>query len=154
MSNYALVRILVLWFVIPYASTKVNSHAMKLHPSYGALFSVSYVLCSFMIIFVFWLVASQSICQPLLVLSGNTTCASKLLKPSCANESTIPTYMRYFHAIPSKFVCVNCNFQNEFPFCVPVPLMKRRGVANIFHARYFILKLSAYSLDIARECGR
>ena len=29
MSNYALVRILVLRFVIPYASTKANSHAMK-----------------------------------------------------------------------------------------------------------------------------
>ena len=42
MSNYALVRILVLRFVIPYASTKVNSHAMKLYPTYGALFSVIY----------------------------------------------------------------------------------------------------------------
>ena len=42
MSNYALVRILMLWFVIPYASTKVNSYAMKLHPTYGALFGVSY----------------------------------------------------------------------------------------------------------------
>ena len=29
MNNYALVRILVLRFVIPYASTKVNSHAMN-----------------------------------------------------------------------------------------------------------------------------
>ena len=43
MSNYALVRILVLRFVIPYASTKVNSYAMKLYPTYGALFSVTYV---------------------------------------------------------------------------------------------------------------
>jgi len=71
-----------------------------------------------------------------------------------SNESTIPTYMQYFHAVPSKFVCANCNFQNEFPFCVPVPLMKRQGVANIFHARYFILKMSVYSLVIARECGK
>ena len=38
MSNYALVRILVLRFVIPYASTKVNSHAMKLYPTCSALF--------------------------------------------------------------------------------------------------------------------
>ena len=30
MSNYALVGILVLRFVIPYASTKVNNHAIKL----------------------------------------------------------------------------------------------------------------------------
>ena len=42
MSNYALVRILMLRFVIPYASTKVNSYAMKLHPTCGALFGVSY----------------------------------------------------------------------------------------------------------------
>ena len=42
MSNYALVRILVLRFVIPYASTKVTSYAMKSYPTYGALFGVSY----------------------------------------------------------------------------------------------------------------
>ena len=40
--NYALVRILALRFVIPYASTKDNSYAMKLHPTCGALFGVSY----------------------------------------------------------------------------------------------------------------
>ena len=42
MSNDAFVKILVLRFVIPYESTKFNSYAMKLHPSYGALFGVSY----------------------------------------------------------------------------------------------------------------
>ena len=42
MSNCALVRILVLRFVIPYASTQVNSHAMKLHTTCGALFGVNY----------------------------------------------------------------------------------------------------------------
>ena len=42
MSNYALVRILVLRFVIPYACTKVNNHAMKLYPTCGALFGVNY----------------------------------------------------------------------------------------------------------------
>ena len=41
-SNYALVGILALRFVTPYASTKVNSYAMKLHPTCGALFGVSY----------------------------------------------------------------------------------------------------------------
>ena len=41
-SNYALVRILVLRFVIPCASTKVNSHAMKLYPTCGALFGAIY----------------------------------------------------------------------------------------------------------------
>ena len=42
MSNYALIRILVLRFLIPYASTKVNSCATKLHPTCGTLFSVTY----------------------------------------------------------------------------------------------------------------
>ena len=42
MSNCAQVRILVLRFVIPYASKEVNNYAMKLHPTCGALFSVSY----------------------------------------------------------------------------------------------------------------
>ena len=42
MSNYALVRILMLRLVIRYASMKVNSYVMKLHPTYGALFGVSY----------------------------------------------------------------------------------------------------------------
>ena len=42
MSNYALVRMLVLRFVIPYASTEVNSYAMKLHPTCGELFGICY----------------------------------------------------------------------------------------------------------------
>ena len=67
------------------------------------------------------------------------------------NESTLPTYVWYFHVVPSKFVCANSNFQNEFPFCVPVPLMKQQGVDNIFHARCVILKMIVYSLVIARE---
>ena len=41
-SNCALVRMLVLRFVIPDACTKVNNHAMKLYPTYGALFGVNY----------------------------------------------------------------------------------------------------------------
>src|SRR3989337_1727019 len=79
------------------------------------------------------------------------TCASKILKPVLPYESTIPTYMRYFCVISSKFVCAISNFQNEFPFYVLVPLMKRQGVANIFHARCVIFKMSVYSLVIARE---
>ena len=42
MSNKALARIFMLRFVIPYASTKVNSYAMKVYPTCGALFVVSY----------------------------------------------------------------------------------------------------------------
>ena len=78
-TNYALVRILVLRFVIPYASMKVNSYAMKLHPTCGALFCVSYVECAFMIIFVSWLVASQSFASLRFALSMITTCASNIL---------------------------------------------------------------------------
>src|SRR6266566_1810079 len=68
----------------------------------------------------------------------------QLLKPKVVpNESTIPTYMRYFHVVPTKFACANSKKnQNNFPFCVPVPLMKRQGAANIFHARCVILMMS------------
>ena len=50
MSNCALVIILVSRFVIPYASTKVNSHAMKLYPTRGALFGMlSYEIIRFLV---------------------------------------------------------------------------------------------------------
>ena len=79
MSNYALVRILVLRFVIPYASTKVNSHAMKLYPTCGALFGVNYAECLLMRLFVSWLVASQSFVSLHFAPSMISTCASKIL---------------------------------------------------------------------------
>ena len=60
MSYCALVRMLMLRFVIPYASMKVNNYAMKLYPTCGALFGVSYAQCSLMRFFVSWLDASQS----------------------------------------------------------------------------------------------
>ena len=79
MNNYALVRILVLRFVIPYASTKVNSCAMKLHPTCGELFDVNYAQCSLMRLFISWLVASQPFASLHFALSMITTCASKIL---------------------------------------------------------------------------
>ena len=79
MSNYSLVRILVLRFLIPNASMKVNSCAMKLHPTCGALFGVNYAQCSLMILLVSWLVASQSFACLHFALSMITTCASKTL---------------------------------------------------------------------------
>ena len=78
-SNYALVRILMLRLVVPYASTKVNSYAMKLHPTCGALFGVNYAKCSLKRLFVSWLVASQSFATLHFALSMITTCASKIL---------------------------------------------------------------------------
>ena len=62
----------------------------------------------------------------------------KSLNPVLPYESTIPTYMWYFRAVLSKFVCANSNFQNELPFCVPVPLMKRERWPIFFHARCVI----------------
>ena len=84
MSNYDLVRIFVLRFVIPYASTKVNNYAMKLYPTCGALFGVIYAQCSLMRLFVSWLVASQSFAILHFALSMITTCASKILYPGFA----------------------------------------------------------------------
>ena len=75
----------------------------------------------------------------------------KSLNPVLPYESTIPTYMRYFHVVLSKLVCVVSNFQNDFPFCVLVPLMKRQGVDNIFHARCVIPTMSVYSLVTAQS---
>ena len=79
MNNYALVRILALRFVIPYASTKVNSHAMKLYPTYGALFGVIYAQSLLMRLSISWLVASQSFASLHFALSMISTCASKNL---------------------------------------------------------------------------
>ena len=60
MSNYDLVsKNISVKVCDSYASTKVNSYAMKLHPTCGALFSVSYA-CLLMRFFVSWLDASQS----------------------------------------------------------------------------------------------
>ena len=75
----------------------------------------------------------------------------KPFKPVLPYESTIPTYMRYFYAVLSKFACAISNFQNKFLFCVLVPLARWWGMANIFYPRCVILKMSVYSLVIARE---
>ena len=76
-SNCALVRILGVRFVIPYESTKVISYAMKLHPTFGALFGVNYAQCSLMRLFISWLVASQSFASLHFALSMITTCEPK-----------------------------------------------------------------------------
>ena len=75
----------------------------------------------------------------------------KSFKPVLPHESTISTYMRYSFAVLSKFACAISNFQNKLLFCVFVSLAERWGVANTFHARCVILKMSVYSLVIARE---
>ena len=61
--------------------------------------------------------------------------------------------MWYFHAVPSKFARANTKFQNNFSVLCARTAHEAEGVANIFHARCVILKMSVYSLVIARECG-
>ena len=78
-------------------------------------------------------------------------CIQNPLNQFLPYESTIPTYMRYFRVVLGKFACAISNFQNKFLFCVLVPLARRWGVANIFHARCVILIMSLHSLVIARE---
>ena len=80
-----------------------------------------------------------------------TTCAPKSLNPLLPYESTIPTYMRYSFAILSKFVCAISNFQNNFFFVCSYHSWNGRGWLIYFHARCVILKMSVYSLVIARE---
>src|SRR3989337_216985 len=74
----------------------------------------------------------------------------QLHKPKVVpNESTIPTYMRYFHAVPSKFACANSNFQNNFSVLCARTAHEAAGVAEIFHAMCVILTMSVYLLVIA-----
>ena len=75
----------------------------------------------------------------------------KSLNPGLPYESTIPTYMRYSRAVLSKFVCAISNFQNNFPFVCSYHPWNGRGWLIFFHARCVILKMSVYSLVIARE---
>ena len=124
----------------------------KLYPTCGELFGVYYPYCLLMRLFVSWLVASQSFLLafilhqlwPLLV-------HPKFFEPVLPHESTISTYLWYSFAVLRKFVCAISNFQNKLLFCVFVSLVERWWVANIFHARCVILKMSVYSLVIAQE---
>ena len=150
-SNCAIVGILVLRFVIPYASMKVNSYAMKyilLVVHYSVLFMLNACLWDYL--FLGWSLLNLLLAfilhqvWPLLVHPTS-------FKPVLLHESTTSTYMRYSFAVLSKFACAISNFQNKLLFCVFVSLAERWGVANIFHARCVILKMSVYSLVIARE---
>ena len=51
------------------------------------------------------------------------------LKPKVVPyESTIPTYMRYLPAVPSKFVCAKLQTSNEIMFCMLEQLMLQLGL--------------------------
>ena len=75
----------------------------------------------------------------------------KSLKPIFPYESAIPTYMRYSRAVLSKFLCAISNFQNKFSFLCAHTSHEAAG--GDIHARFVILKMSVYSLVIAREYG-
>ena len=69
------------------------------------------------------------------------------------DESTIPTYMRYYPTVLSKFACATSKISNKYPFCVPGSFSECPEVVDIFHAKRVILRSSVYSLTIAREKG-
>ena len=152
MSNCALVRILALRFVIPYACTNVNNHAIKI---------ISYLWCiircylCLMLALQNYLFLGWSLLNLLLAFILHQVWSllvhPKSFKPVLPHESTISTYMRYSFAVLRKFACAISNFQNKFLFCVLVPLTRQWGVVDIFHARCVILTMSVYSLVIARE---
>ena len=82
-------------------------------------------------------------------LSVITTCASKPFKPVLPYESTISTYMRYFHVVLSKFACAIFNFQNKFLICV---LYRSRGgegwpifsMLDVLFSRWVFIHLSLH----------
>ena len=64
-------------------------------------------------------------------------------------ESTIFTYMRYFHAVLSKFACAISNFQNKLLFCVFVSLTERWGwlifsMLDVLFSRWVFIRLSLH----------
>ena len=94
-----------------------------------------------------WLVASQSFASLHFALSMISTCASKTLKPVLPHESTISTYMWYYFAVLSKFVCAISNFQNKLLFCVFVSLAERWGwlifsMLDVSFSRWVFIHLS------------
>ena len=150
MSNCSLVRILVLRFVIPYASTKesCNENYILLVVHYSVL--IMFNACLWDYSFLGW-------SPPNLLLAfilhqvWSLFVHPKSFKPVLLHEPTISTYMRYSFAVLSKFACAISNFQNKFLFCVLVPIARRWGMADVFHARCVILTMSVYPLVIARE---
>ena len=152
MSNYALVRIFVLRFVIPYASTKVNSYANENYILLVVHYSVLIMLnaCLWDYLFLGWSLLNLFLAF-ILHQVWSLLVHPKSFKPVLPQESTISTSMRYSFAVLRKFLCAISNFQNKLLFCVFVPPAKQWVVANIFHARCVILTMSVYSLVIARE---
>ena len=151
MSNCALVRILVLRFVIPYASTKVivmqwNYILLVVHYSVLIMFNA----CLWDFSFLGWSHLNLLLAF-ILHQVWSLLVHPKSFKPVFPHEPTISTYMRYSFAVLRKFACAISNFQNKLLFCVFVLLTEWWRVANIFHARCVILKMSVYSLVIARE---
>ena len=119
MSNCALVRILVLRFVIPYARTKVNNHAMKI---ISYLWCIIWCYLCLMLAYeiIRFLVGRFSIFLLAFILHQvwSLLVHPKSFKPVLPHESTISTYMRYYFAFLSKFSCAISNFQNKLLLCL------------------------------------
>ena len=66
-------------------------------------------------------------------------------------ESTIPTYMRYLPAVPSKFVCAKLQtFKWNSILYARIAHVSTR-VVNIFHARWVILMMSGHRSSFTRK---
>ena len=151
-SNYAFVRILVLRFVIPYASTKVNSCAMKLHPTCGALFGVSFVQCLFMWIFIFFVGCFSIYLLAFPCTKWEYYLCNQILKPKVVpNESIIPPIHGISMSLQVNLYVPTLIFKINFFFVCPCRSWSGRGWPIFFHARCVILTMSVYSLVIAQQ---
>ena len=154
MSNYALVRIWVLRFWFPMQAWKsivMQWNYILLVVHYSVLVMLNARLWDFS--FLGWMLLNLLLAF-ICTKYDHYLCIQNPLNQFLPHESTITTYMRYSFVVLSKFVCAISNFQNKFLFCVPVPLARRSGMADVFHARCVILTMSVYSLVIAREYGK
>ena len=65
-------------------------------------------------------------CQPSFCTKyDHYLCIQKTFNKGLPYEFTISTYMQYYFAVLSKFVCAISNFQNKLHFCVFVSLTER-----------------------------
>ena len=137
-SNCALVGISVLRFVIPYASTKVNSYAMCLMLVYDHF---RFLIGRFSIYLLAFICTKQEYYVCIQLLKPKLCQMSPPYLPICGISMAFEVNL----FVPTLI------FKMNFLFVCQCFLKKRQGVANVFHARHVILKISVYSLVIARE---
>ena len=158
MSSCALIRTLMLRFVILYASTKVNSYAMKF---------ISYLWCIIRCYLclmlgyevIRFLVGRFSIFLLAFILHQvwSLLVHPNSFKPVLPYESTISTYMQYYFAVLRKFACAISNFQHKFLFYL---LYRSRGgegwpifsMLDVLFSRWLFIHLSLHD-SMAKVLG-